>query len=210
MSSSSLSNLLGDLRGNWKHRVEDRSYQGFRVKSRGNTIINRSNRKTRILYTETKTISNITDLLELAIGINIRISTSNSSIGISNLLFGGVQVGISVVQVAKLILGMELATSIVGNSIRGSIGISSISSSSSYRGSNNRGSKGSSNRGSIGISSIGISSIRITSIRITSIAHRCSNHLGLFNSQTTGHEGRESNKNLHFDETRCVMLNGVT
>merc|ERR1711892_842465 len=142
------SSCLSNLRGNLRLRVEDRSNQRCGVECRCNTIIYRGNRETRVLSPESKTISNIGDLLELASSINIRVTSTDSTISVANLLLDRVQVGISVVKVAKLILGMELATSRVGGSIRGN-----------NRSSSNRSSIGSNNWGSIRVSSIWISSI---------------------------------------------------
>merc|ERR550519_1543255 len=75
-----------------------------------------SNGETRVSNTESCSISNILNLLELSVGVNVRVSTRNSSISISNLLLDRVDVSVAVVQVAKLILGMKLATSSVGSS----------------------------------------------------------------------------------------------
>jgi len=190
VSSSSLSNLRGHLRGNWELRVEGGGNKRLRAESGGNSIINRSNRQTGVLNTETSTISNISDLLELSIGINILVSSSDSSIGVSNLLFGRVEVSIAIVEVSKFILGMELASS----RVRGIGG--------HYWGSGNRGSskRSSSHRGS---------SIRIASIGVSSIAKGSSNYFSLLSSKTTSHKGRNGNKDFHGDVTRCVMLNDV-
>merc|ERR1712106_124519 len=53
--------------------------------------------------TESSSISNILDLLELTVGINIRVSTADSSVGVSSNMSIGVDVGITVVQVSELI-----------------------------------------------------------------------------------------------------------
>merc|ERR1739845_44984 len=108
MSSGGLSNLRSQLRSNGGLRVECRGNKRLWAEGWCNTIIYRGNWETRVLNTESGAISNITDLLELASSINIRVSTSDSTISIANLLLSRVQVGISVVQVSKLILGMEL------------------------------------------------------------------------------------------------------
>merc|ERR1711935_1065260 len=122
--SSGCSNLRGQLRGHKGLRVECWGNKGLGVEGGGNrsiggegwgnSIIDWSNRETGILHTESSPVSNIPDLLELAIGINILVSSGHSSIGVANLLLGRVEVSIAVVEVAKLILGMELTASRVG------------------------------------------------------------------------------------------------
>merc|ERR1712123_556598 len=69
--------------------------RGINNGCRGNTCVNWGNREvrvkdreTRVSDTESCTISNIFNLLKLTIGINIRVSSSNSGIGVSGLLFG--------------------------------------------------------------------------------------------------------------------------
>merc|ERR1719431_1709855 len=105
------------------------------------------------MLTPTESSSRFSILLELSVGVNIRVSTRNSSISISNLLLDRVDVSVAVVQVAKLILGMELATSSVGSS-------SNNWSSSSNSGSSGIGdSRSSSNSGSSGIGDSGSSGI---------------------------------------------------
>merc|ERR1719260_717261 len=68
MSSLSLGNLGGEGGGNGKLWVEGGS----------NSVIDRSNGETRVSNTESCSISNILNLLELSVGINIRVSTRNS------------------------------------------------------------------------------------------------------------------------------------
>merc|ERR1712055_508573 len=155
MSSLSLSNLRGVYnwfrsntgvhRGNKRLWVEGWSNKRLWVEGG-------SNGETRVSNTESCSISNILNLLELSVGVNIRVSTRNSSISISNLLLDRVDVSVAVVQVAELILGMELATSSVGSS-------SNHWSSSSNSGSSGIGdSRSSSNSGSSGIGDSGSSS----------------------------------------------------
>merc|ERR1711892_682919 len=97
--SSGCSNLRCQLRG----------HKGLRVENGGNSVIDWSNRETGVLHTESSPVSNIPDLLELAIGINILVSSSHSTISVADLLLGRVEVSIAVVEVAKLILGVKLA-----------------------------------------------------------------------------------------------------
>merc|ERR1711953_1068615 len=152
MSSLGLGNLGGVHGGNGKLWVEGRGNKRLRVEGGSNSIIDRSNGETRVSNTESCSISNILNLLELSVGVNIRVSTRNSSISISNLLIDRVDVSVAVVQVAELILGMELATSSVGSS-------SNHWSSSNSRSSGISNSRGSSNSGSSSIGDSGSSSI---------------------------------------------------
>merc|ERR1711892_1387031 len=116
MGSLGLSNLRGINNGCRGNTGVNWGNKGFWVEGGGNTGVNWGNREvrvedreTRVSDTESCTISNVFNLLKLTIGINIRISSSNSGIGVSGLLLSWVQVGITVVQVSKLILGLELA-----------------------------------------------------------------------------------------------------
>merc|ERR1719495_1051916 len=188
MSSLSFSNLRGVYnwlrsnsgvhRGNKRLWVEGWGNKRLRVEGGSNSVIDRSNGETRVSNTESCSISNILNLLKLSVGVNIRVSTRNSSISISNNVSVRVDVSVAVVQVAKLILGMELATSSVGS-------ISSIGWGGSSNGSSSN--RSSSNRGSsvwkACISSIGKATIRIA------ISQGGGNDLCLFsqaNSQQSG------------------------
>merc|ERR1712183_164453 len=51
---------------------------------------------------------NIFHSLELTIGINIGVGSLDTTVGVSHLLLGGVDVGVAVVQVTELILSVEL------------------------------------------------------------------------------------------------------
>merc|ERR1711892_219818 len=69
--------------------------RGINNGCRGNTGVNWGNREvrvedreTRVSDTESCTIRNVFNLLKLTIGINIRVSSSNSGIGVSSLLLG--------------------------------------------------------------------------------------------------------------------------
>merc|ERR1719499_1570430 len=153
------------------------------------TLPSRSNRETRVSNTESGSVSNVLNLLEFSIGVNIRVSSRNSSIGVSSLLLGRVDVSITVVQVAKLILSVELASSSVrsssnhwsGSRNSWSSSVSDSRSSSNSRSSGISHSGSSSNNRSGGISdsrknSRGLNSLNLNlgrgsnSIRIASIA----------------------------------------
>merc|ERR1739838_1224215 len=111
INSSKMSSLgFSNLRSvNWSNK-------GLWVEGGSNSVIDRSHGQTRVGNTESCSVSNVLNLLELSIGINIRVSTGDSTISVSNLLLDRVDVGVTVVQVAKLILSMELAASSVGSS----------------------------------------------------------------------------------------------
>ena len=117
MSSSGLNDLrsvLDRLRGD---TVEDRGDQRLGVEGGGNSVIDWSHRQSGVSNTESQTIGNIFHSLERSSGVNIRVSTGDSSIGISDLLLDGVDVGISVVQVSELILNKENIIQILSVSI---------------------------------------------------------------------------------------------
>merc|ERR1719516_330985 len=140
MFSLGSSNFRGVLRGLQGLRVEGRGNKGLRVEGGGNSIINRSNREPGVLGSEAKSISNIGNLLELAISINIGVASTDSTIGVANLLLDRVEVSIAIVEVSKFILSMELAASRVRD-IRSNSGIAGNwgRSNSGNRGNRSRG-----------------------------------------------------------------------
>merc|ERR1719490_540715 len=118
------SNLRGQLGGNKRLGVEGGGNQRLGVEGGGNG-------KTRGSDTESGSVSDVLDLLENSGGVDVRVSTLDTSVGVSDLLLGRVQVGVSVVQVAELVLGVELAAGVgrgrVGSHVGGghSRGVSS-------------------------------------------------------------------------------------
>merc|ERR1712128_287551 len=93
MGSLGLSNLRGVNNGCRSNTSVNWGNKGFWVEGGCNTGVNWGNREvrvedreTRVSDTESCTISNVFNLLKLTIGINIRVSSSNSSIGVSGLL----------------------------------------------------------------------------------------------------------------------------
>merc|ERR1712106_1022428 len=95
MGSLGLSNLRGINNGCRGNTCVNWGNKGFWVEGGCNTGVNWGNREvrvedreTRVSNTESCTISNVFNLLKLTIGINIRVSSSNSGIGVSGLLFG--------------------------------------------------------------------------------------------------------------------------
>merc|ERR1719477_173537 len=237
VSSLSFSNLRGVNNwfrsntsvhwGNKRLWVEGGSYKRLRIEGGSNQglwVEGGSNGETRVSNTESCSISNILNLLKLSVGVNIRVSTRDSSISVSNLLLDRVDVSIAVVQVAKLILGMELATSSVGSSSNhwsssnssGSSGISNSGSSSNSM-SSSIGECGGSSIGNggksrslnslnlnLGWSSYSIriasiangTSIAKTSIRIASIGQGGGQYLGLL-CNAGSHQGGDYDKQLH-------------
>jgi hypothetical protein len=122
----------GDLRGifrsNGSDSSEDRGDQRCRVKGGGNQRLGVEfwgNGETGILNTESESVSDVTNSLENSIGVNIGVSTVDSSIGVTDLLLDRVEVGVAIVQVSELILGVELAAS-VGDVGVGVVGISCV------------------------------------------------------------------------------------
>merc|ERR1719167_1068455 len=210
MSSLSFSNLSGIFRSNWKIWVEGWGNKRLRVEGGSNSVINWSNRETGVSHTESSGISNVLNLLELSVGINIGVSTGDSAVGVAGLLFDGVDVGVTVVQVAKLILGMELATSSVGGSDNwGGSSIGDSWSSSDGRSSSISDGRSSSSIGnsweslnlsrgsnSVAGSSIWKTGIAIGSIGIASIGKGSSNYLSLF-SKASSHKGGNDDSELH-------------
>jgi len=76
----------GEDRGHQRCRVEGGGNQRFGVEFRGNAVIDWGDGETGILNTESKSISDVTDSLENSIGVNIRVSTIDSTIGVTDLL----------------------------------------------------------------------------------------------------------------------------
>jgi hypothetical protein len=102
-----LSNGLGGNSG------EDGGNKGLGVEGRGNqglSLEGGGNGKTRILNTESESISDVSDSLKDSVSVNIRVSSGDTTISVSNLLLHRVDVLVSVVEVSELILGVELAS----------------------------------------------------------------------------------------------------
>merc|ERR1719239_423139 len=76
----------------------------------------------RVSDTESSSVSDVLDLLENSGGVNVRVSSLDTSVGVSDLLLGRVQVGVSVVQVAELILGVELAAGVGRGGVGSDVG----------------------------------------------------------------------------------------
>merc|ERR1719225_422564 len=140
VGSSGLDDLGGVLDGLGGDSGEDRGDQGLGVEGGGNSVIDWSHGQSGVSHTEAQTIGNIFHSLELAIGVNVRVSTGDSSVGVPDLLLDGVDVGVAVVQVSELILGVELAPSrvwSVGGIGSSGIGIASIAIASIGQGGGN-------------------------------------------------------------------------
>merc|ERR1740129_908419 len=89
---------------------------------------------TRVSDAESGSVSDVLHLLENSGSVDVRVSSLDSSVGVSDLLLGRVQVGVSVVQVAELILGVELAAGVGRGRVRSRGVSSSVSSSIGSRG----------------------------------------------------------------------------
>merc|ERR1712106_1205424 len=169
MGSCGFSNLWGNLdwlRGNtsvhWGNKglwVEGGGNKRFRVEGW-------SNGQTRVSNAESSCISNILNLLKLTIGINIRVSTGDSAISVSDNMSVGVDVSVTIVQVSKFILSVELASSRVWSISSIGRGGSSISNWGSSNWSWGRSIcwSSSSSVGKTSIASIGEVTVRITTI----------------------------------------------
>merc|ERR1711892_638134 len=72
MSSLGFSNLRSVNWDNWEHWVEGGGNKRLWVEGGSNSVIDGSNGQTRVGNTESCSVSNVLNLLELSIGINIR------------------------------------------------------------------------------------------------------------------------------------------
>ena len=120
-----LGNLGGQLGGNERLGVEDGGNERLRVEGGGNQrlgVEDGSDGETRVSDTESSSVSDVLDLLENSGGVNVRVSSLDTSVGVSDLLLGRVQVGVSVVQVAELILGVELAAGVGRGGVGSDVG----------------------------------------------------------------------------------------
>merc|ERR1719458_2472330 len=155
-----------------------------------NAVVDRGHGETRVGDTEASSISDILDLLQDSVGIDVRVATVHATVGVAGLSLGKVQVGVAVVQVAELILGAVLAAHVGSNG--GGIG--------------DRGNWGSDSRGSSigGMGGVGEAGISVASV----VGEGRSDHLGLL-SQAHGQQGGEGDKELHCDVGWSVTLNSV-
>merc|ERR1712212_178760 len=95
VSSLGLSNLgsvsnwlrsnTGVDRGNGELWVVGGSNRELWVESGSNGEVRVENGETRVDDTESSSVSNVLNLLKLTVGINIRVSSSNSCVGVANL-----------------------------------------------------------------------------------------------------------------------------
>merc|ERR1719264_854146 len=161
-----------------------------------NAIVDRGHGKTRVSDTEASSISDILDLLQNSVGIDIRVATVHATVGVAGLSLGRVQVGVAVVQVAELILGVVLAAHV--GSDGGGIG------DRGNWGSDGGGSSIGDMGGGIGEAGISVASVGVAGV----VGEGRSDHLGIL-SQAHGQQGGEGDKELHCDVVRSVTLNGV-
>merc|ERR1712029_144591 len=124
-SLTGLGSLWGVLDWFWGNSVIDWGNKRLWVEGWGNQglwVEGWGNWETRVSNTETSSVSNVFNSLELTVGVNIRVSSGDSSVGVSDLILGRVDVGVSVVEVAELILGVELAAGVGGGGVGGNHG----------------------------------------------------------------------------------------
>merc|ERR1719234_154022 len=171
----------GELGGDQGLGVEDGGHERLRVEGGGNQrlwVEDGSDGKTRVSDAESGSVSNVLHLLENSGSVDVRVSALDSSVGVSDLLLGRVQVGVAVVQVAELILGVELAAGVGRGGVGRDVG----------GGGHGRG---------VG-SSVGRSSVAEGN-SVDGVGEDC----GAGNGGC--HKGRDCDKESH-DVTRCVML----
>ena len=85
-----------------------RCHEGLRVEGGGDKRLGVEDGKSRVSHTESGPISDILDPLEETIGVNIGVGAGHPGVGVACLLLDGVQVVVSILEVTKLILSMEL------------------------------------------------------------------------------------------------------
>merc|ERR1719193_715544 len=190
LSNGGNSGLLGGLGLGDLGRVNGSNGQLW-VESGSNTVVDGSHRETRVSHTEAGSIGDILDLLQDSVGINEGVATVHTTVGVASLSLGRVQVGVAVVQVAELILGVELAAHVGSNG--GSIG------DGSNWGGNSRGSSVGDRGSGIGEAGIAVASVGVAGV----VGEGRSDHLGIL-SQAHGQQGGEGDKELHCDVGRSV------
>jgi hypothetical protein len=114
MGSPGLSHLGGVLDRLGSDPSVNRGDQRLGVEDGGDTGVDGGDRQAGVSSTEAKSIGDVSHLLELTISVNIGVGAGHAAVGVAHLLLGAVDVGVAVVQVAELVLGMELAACAVG------------------------------------------------------------------------------------------------
>ena len=153
------------------------------VESGSNAVVDGSHRETRVGHTEAGGIGDILDLLQDSVGIDVGVATVHTTVGVAGLSLGRVEVGVAVVEVAKLILGVELAAHVGsdggGIADRGNWGGDSRGSSIGGMGSGI-------GEAGIAVASVGVSSVGVAGV----VGEGRSDHLGVL-SQAHGQQGGE-------------------
>merc|ERR1719145_164513 len=183
VSGLGLCDLWGVLDWLWGNSVIDWGNQRFWVEGWGNKglwVEGWGNWETRVSDTETCAVSDVFYSLELTVGVNIGVSTGDSSVGVADLVLGGVDVGVSVVQVTELILGVELAAGVGGGGVGGNNGSGHGGSGVCYGGGS-------------GVSS---SNNWVASIWIAGVGQRSGDDLSVL-AHTNCYQSRQSNKGSH-------------
>merc|ERR1712088_900327 len=163
-----LSNLSGVHGGDGELRVEGGS----------NTVVDRGHGETRVSHAESSGIGDVLDLLKNSVGVHVGVTAGHTAVGVAGLGLGRVQVGVAVVQVAELILGVELAAHVGGDG--GGVGDWGHGGSNRSGGSSIGDSRGS----SIGEAGIAVSSVGVAGV----VVQGRSDHLGVL-SQAHGQQG---------------------
>merc|ERR1712110_1214751 len=93
-----------------------RSHGQLGVEDWSNSVIDRSYGQPGVRHAEAEIIRNIFHSLEFSVGINIGVGSLDATVCVSNLLFDGVDVAVTIVQVTQLILSVELTSNCVWSS----------------------------------------------------------------------------------------------
>merc|ERR1711918_84432 len=85
------------------------------VEGGGNTVVDGGHGETRVSHAESSGIGDVLDLLQNSVGVHVGVTAGHTAVGVASLGLGRVQVGVAVVQVAELVLGVELAAHVGGD-----------------------------------------------------------------------------------------------
>ena len=110
-------NLLRVLGRHRQLGVEGGGDQRLGVEGRGDAVVHGSDGQTRVGHTEPGRVGDVLHPLQGAVGVHVGISAGHTAVGVAHLVLGGVQVGVAVVQVAELVLGVELRAGGVGRGV---------------------------------------------------------------------------------------------
>jgi len=103
-------NFGGVFNGSRANKVEDGCFKRSNFGGGG------SDGEVGSLDTESQTIGDVVGGLDLTVGINVRVRSRDTSVGVSDFVLLGVDVGITVFEVAEFVLGLELGRGVSGGS----------------------------------------------------------------------------------------------